>query len=488
MNNPIEHLEFRARAWPRSVAIRRLDGGFSYGGLWDMVRRVACKLRQSGVSPGQVVVTCLQGQTDWVATLALMHEGAATCSNHGYMALPPAIAPDLVIIDQVREIEGSGRTLVLDAAWFDALPEPPAGFRAADYGGGGSLLRLVLTSGTLGQPKVLGITLEQTIGRCQAATTLAGKSVPNLSMLGLSTGGMWRHMMRTLLAGGTYYDARVPSDVIALISRCRIPYLTASTGQVAAVVDVLEERGLRLDPLEMVVYMGAELTPSLLRRLRRVLRAHVVGDYGSTETSEVAQFIVDENAPAGAAGYILPEAALEVVDDEDRPVGAGCEGRVRMRTPHMSAGYYRNPEETRRSFRDGWFYPGDRGRLLEDGMLVLAGRESERINLGGVKINPADVDRVLLEQPGVQDVAAFGYEDHRGLETLAAAIVADEERDVEGLRATLARVVPRELCPSVFVRCEAIPRNVMGKPERRHLRDLYGEAARRAQRESGPRE
>lgn len=483
MSNPIEYLRFRARAQPRSVAIQTLDGGFSYGGLWATVRAMAWKLRQWRALQERVVVTCLgDRQTEWVLTLALMHEGAITCSNHGYAPIPASLAPDLVITDRAEEIEGAGDTLVLDSAWLDDLPEPPADLQAAAYAGGDSIVRLVLSSGTTGESKAVGLSIDVTLSRCLGGTTVWQKSLSQLSMLGLSTGMMWVHLVRTLLGGGTFYDARGARNVIAAIRAHRIRYLTGSPAQLISLVDAVQEEGATLESLAMVLYMGADLSPGALQRIRRVLCANVACNYGSAEAGGVAQFLRhDTQAPPGAAGYVLPEVELQVVDESDVPVTPGDEGRIRLRSPCLSPGYYRDSGATRRSFRDGWFYPGDRALLLEDGMLVLAGRESERINLGGVKINPADVDRVLLDQPGVRDAAAFGYEDRRGADGLAAAVVADEGLDPASLRDAFVRLGRAELCPGVFVTCPSIPRNAMGKPERRRLRERYGAAARGAQ-------
>jgi len=135
----------------------------------------------------------------------------------------------------------------------------------------------------------------------------------------------------------------------------------------------------------------------------------------------------------------------------------------------MACEYFRDPEESRKFFRDGWFYPGDRGRLLADGLLVLSGRESELINCGGVKIDAALIDQSLLDHEGVIDAAAFGIEGKTGIQEVAAALVVADGFDFEALHAALLAKLGKVGAPQQFFRVKEIPRNEMGKVMRTQL-------------------
>ena len=177
-------------------------------------------------------------------------------------------------------------------------------------------------------------------------------------------------------------------------------------------------------------------------------------------------------------GYVVPEAEVQVVGPDDAVLGTGEEGLIRIRTSYMVQGYYNDPEETRRCFRDGWFYPGDRGKFLASGALILAGRAGELINRGGIKIDPVELDRCILDFPGVMDAAAFSFENLENVEDVGVALTVAEGFDFGALREHVVRLLGRDRSPAVLLRVQAIPRNQMGKPQRKLMRERLGESLR----------
>ena len=108
-------------------------------------------------------------------------------------------------------------------------------------------------------------------------------------------------------------------------------------------------------------------------------------------------------------------------------------------------------------FCDGWFYPGDRGRLLANGSLwYWRAARVQLINRGGTKIAPTDIDQRLLEYPGIIDAAAFGFENHLGAEDVCAALVVAEGFDMNALQVYLGKALASHLQPSLLV---VTPRN-----------------------------
>src|SRR5206468_2513727 len=113
----------------------------------------------------------------------------------------------------------------------------------------------------------------------------------------------------------------------------------------------------------------------LLQDARFFLTPNLFITYGTTETGRVARTdAAVALADPTAVGYLTPWLETEIVDEADRPVPAGQEGRVRVRGAQVITSYYRAEVATRRSFRDGWFHPGDIGVLAESGLLRLTGR------------------------------------------------------------------------------------------------------------------
>lgn len=481
--NPIRFLYFRAKTQPESIALQRVDGALTYRDLLILVRRIAYKLRREGVSPGQVVLTrLLDQQTEWLLTLALMHEGAVSCSAHGSLQPPAHLNPGAVLTDGPKGLSDPmcRKVIVVDRGWLNALPTPPSGFEPRLYDGQQSVVRLMLTSGTTGQSQIVGMSIRSLLFRCKNSTALWGQSGRIFVMLPLSTVAGYVGAASQLLGagGGTYFCSDF-ADVPALLDTFSVEYLFGSPMQLLGLCQQFGERLARSDSLKMTIYMGGQVSARVLRKFRLTLSASVACLYGATEVGSVALYTPSPANPlSGEAGYVLPEAKVEIVDERHQALGANEHGMVRIRTPQMANGYYADEQATRRYFRDGWFYPGDRGWLREDGMLMLAGRAKELINRGGVKVDPAAIDQRLADYEGIEDAAAFGFENAIGIEDIAVAIVLSNEIAVDEVRNSLIQALGLSYSPSAFVRVDAIPRNQMGKPLRAALRDEHAERLR----------
>jgi acyl-coenzyme A synthetase/AMP-(fatty) acid ligase len=481
MINPIKYLYFHARLNADSVATRRLGGALTYGQLLTLVRGIAYKLRERGVKPGQVVVTCLKSQyTDWIFNLAAMHEAAVTCSNHGFMPFPQELDAGLVITERPLQDYPQDGQIVVDDPWLQGLPTVPEDFSPVSYGSEDSLFRLVLTSGTTGQSKIVGLTVGETYTRCSGNPSASGPTQKEFCFLALSTLVGFKEAFIRLQWGGTFFHAASYQDVIRLVEAYQIECLCGSPIQLAGLVAELERTMTRLPSLKLVWYGGGEASPRLVDHLRRDLCSNVICRYGSTEVGGVSTFCVhDPAAQKGMAGYVVPEVTVQIVDENREILGAGEEGTIRIKSLGMAAGYYNNPGETQRSFLNGWFYPGDRGRILENGALILSGRTGELINRGGIKIDPMDIDYCVQNYPGVKDAAAFGFENLLGLADVCVAVVAEDGCDINELQRYSGRTLGVDRSPSVFLRIQEIPRNQMGKPMRRQMQDQLSEGLRR---------
>jgi acyl-CoA synthetase (AMP-forming)/AMP-acid ligase II len=139
----------------------------------------------------------------------------------------------------------------------------------------------------------------------------------------------------------------------------------------------------------------------------------------------------------------------------------------------MARGYLDDPEASARAFRDGWFQPGDRGRLEPDGTLVFAGRDAEMMMLGTINIFPAEIEAAAQGFPGVADCAAFALRSPAlgDIPALAVVEVAPGAVDVPALAASCrARLGLR--APRRVVVVPALPRTATGKVQRDRLAAL----------------
>jgi acyl-CoA synthetase (AMP-forming)/AMP-acid ligase II len=218
---------------------------------------------------------------------------------------------------------------------------------------------------------------------------------------------------------------------------------------------------------------GSVLTDSLGDRIRARVCSNVTKGYGSTEAGEVASMPSHfAKGTVGAVGFVMPAVSVETVDSSDRSLPAGSEGIVRVRSEVSAREYLSDPEETKRVFRDGWFYPGDLGYLTPDNMLVVSGRVSSVINIGGEKANPERIEEVLATHATVAQAAVLSVPGPAGVDEMCALIVPRTQLDAEALRAYCTSSLPAAFVPARFIAVRELPRNEWGKLERTKLREV----------------
>jgi acyl-coenzyme A synthetase/AMP-(fatty) acid ligase len=175
--------------------------------------------------------------------------------------------------------------------------------------------------------------------------------------------------------------------------------------------------------LRTILSAGGLLSLSLIAEARAKLCSGIVILYGSTEAGGTAFATCDQlTAIEGAIGFVAPWAEVAIVSENGDPLPPGTNGIVRIRAPSTQGAPY-PPGTDNPSFRDGWFYPGDLGRIGADGMMVLTGRTSEIINVGGQKLAPDTIEDVLCKHPAVKEAGAFGHFGEAGIEEISVAVV-----------------------------------------------------------------
>jgi long-chain acyl-CoA synthetase len=237
---------------------------------------------------------------------------------------------------------------------------------------------------------------------------------------------------------------------------------------------------------------GARLDPTVMEDLEAI-GFTVLEGYGLTETSPVVTFNPIKKRKPGSVGKPLPSVEIKVAD----PSAAG-EGEIAIRGPMVMQGYYRNPEETDKVIRDGWFLSGDLGYRDYEGYLFLTGRAKEVIVLSsGKNVYPEDLEREYLKIPLIKEICVTGIEERGVTQSLHGIIVpnldhARKEKignvrdalrwDINRLSLTLPSYMRLK---GFTVYADPLPRTRLGKLQRYMIKDLIS-LARGERRE--PRE
>jgi acyl-CoA synthetase (AMP-forming)/AMP-acid ligase II len=176
-------------------------------------------------------------------------------------------------------------------------------------------------------------------------------------------------------------------------------------------------------------------------------------------------------ADPSAVGLVFPWIEAEVVDEADDVLSPGQEGWLRVRSDQMVNGYHRNDEATRRNFRDGWFYPGDRAAIAADRMLRITGRAEDVIVRPGGNVSPRPLEEAIRGVAGVRDVAVFSLPDAAGALETCAALVLEPGADAPAIR-TAAAARLGDQAPARMFALDSLPRNAAGKVLRRELAEM----------------
>jgi acyl-CoA synthetase (AMP-forming)/AMP-acid ligase II len=164
-----------------------------------------------------------------------------------------------------------------------------------------------------------------------------------------------------------------------------------------------------------------------------------------------------------------------IVDDKDADVPTGQVGELIVKGNGVMKEYYKNPELTAQTLRNGWLHTGDLCRMDEEGFIYVVDRKKDVVISGGENIYPVEIEGVIIKHSKVKDVAVIGVPDERLIETVAA-IIEPEEREAltkEEIVAFCEKNLARYKRPH-HIFFDRIPRSPSGKIEKPKLREKYG--------------
>ena len=237
-----------------------------------------------------------------------------------------------------------------------------------------------------------------------------------------------------------------------------------------------------LSSLEAVAYGGAPASAALVARIREVFpNAQPGTGWGMTETTATFTHHSGEdyiNRP-DSAGPGLPVGEMRITDDDGQALPTGAVGELWVKGPNVARGYWNKPEETARTFVDGWLRTGDIGYLDDEGFLFIVDRKKDMLIRGGENIYCAEVEAVLYRHPAVMDAGVVGQAHHSlGEEPVALVhLTPGQTANEDELRAFVrSQLAPFKVPVRVLFCTEPLPRNPNGKLLKSELRAMLAKA------------
>jgi acyl-CoA synthetase (AMP-forming)/AMP-acid ligase II len=168
-------------------------------------------------------------------------------------------------------------------------------------------------------------------------------------------------------------------------------------------------------------------------------------------------------------------ARVDIVDESGARLPSGQAGEIVVRGYGNAQGYYKNPEESAKAFKDGQFHTGDIGFKDDQGWIYISDRKKDMIISGGFNIYPSEIERVLLTHPAVQDCAVIGVPDSEWGEAVKAVIELKPgaEAAIAEFEAICRAALAGYKIPKTFEIWPEIPRSPVGKVLKRAVRERY---------------
>jgi long-chain acyl-CoA synthetase len=230
-----------------------------------------------------------------------------------------------------------------------------------------------------------------------------------------------------------------------------------------------------LSHMRYMMVGAAPMAPDVAQRVQEKSGVRVLQGYGLTEASPVTHLNpVDQGRiKLDSAGLAVPNQEQKIVDLDtgERELGVEEVGELAVKGPHIMKGYWKAPEETSQTLRDGWLYTGDIAKLDAEGYVYIVDRKKEMIKYKGFAVAPAEVEAVLFKHPAVADCAVIGKPDAEAGEIPKAIVMLRPGEEVSG--EALIEFVGSRIAGYKKVRevefVSSIPKTASGKILRRVL-------------------
>jgi long-chain acyl-CoA synthetase/feruloyl-CoA synthase len=238
----------------------------------------------------------------------------------------------------------------------------------------------------------------------------------------------------------------------------------------AAVLERLRASPRRIESLRICVTAGDVCPAELQQEFPHVFGVPLRSFWASTETVATTY-----STRFGPVSRIAPGMEVRLVDDEDIEVPRGEVGELLVRGPNVTVGYWNGPGCIDAVAADGWFHTGDLMRRGEGDDLWFVGRKKDLIIRGGSNISPVEVENVLKAHSEVHDAAVFGVPNPVLGQRVAALVVLSDDATTATLNeirvSTSGKLADYKL-PETLKAVSTIPRNALGKIDRKSLRSL----------------
>jgi len=407
----------------------------------------------------------------------------------GLLEKVPSLKQILTIGPVPSELADVAVDLDAEAAKYSPQPLVAADLPPDHIGG------LTYTGGTTGKPK--GV-----IGTAQSISTMTTIQLAEwewpehpkfLMCTPLSHAGA-AFFVPTIVKGGemvvlSKFD---PAEVLRVIEEQRITATMLVPSMIYALMDHPDSHTRDLSSLETVYYGASAMNPVRLAEAIRRFGPIFAQYYGQSEAPMVITYLAKgdhDEKRLTSCGRPTLFCRTALLGEDGNPVPQGEVGEICVSGPLLSGGYWNLPDETSRTFHDGWMHTGDLAREDEDGFWYIVDRTKDMIVTGGFNVFPREVEDVVAEHPSVAQVCVIGTPDEKWGEAVTAVVVLRPDADpsdeaVSKMTAEIQAAVKERKgsvqSPKQVIVVDSLPVTALGKPDKKSVRTQFWEGAGRA--------
>jgi len=505
----IAQIEFAFSRYGDRVAFIEDDGQrMTYAAAYDRIRRLIPVLAELGVGKGsgvaclaanssamylaELAVAALGGRYAGLHPLSSAEEHAAMCDDGdiSLLLIDPKFRDHASAVFTHMKTAPALGSLGPSSDAVDVLAKAERAVRVPTVVGASSamqddLLRIFYTGGTTGRSKGVEFT-HRAIAHMNlnAARAWQMPQVPRYLATGPITHGSFLMLMPTLLAGGCiiFHKGFQADRWLRAVEAEKVNFAFVVPTMIYSALDSKVLSEVDLSSLETVAYGGSPMSPSRLAEGIERFGQVFTQFYGQSEClGQGTSLWREEHDPERlphllqSCGRPMPGVTVDVVDENDKPVPVGQAGEVVIRSAMTMRGYWKQPELTAETLRNGWLHTGDIARRDEEGYFYIVDRKKDMIISGGFNVFPKEIEDVLTSHPAVALASVIGIPHERWGEQVTAVVVARPGANITEaeLQALVKQKKGAHYAPKSVIFADDLPRTAVGKVDKQKLRRAY---------------
>jgi acyl-CoA synthetase (AMP-forming)/AMP-acid ligase II len=510
-------LERSALAFPDKIALVHGKTSAGYRQINGCANQLAHWLISQGTGPGDRIALLMENSLEYVISYyGVLKTGAAVAplsaglKPEGLQPLLARLAPKVLLAGSrferllkatIKDELSGGSIVIKDSRlqWRDDSKVKALDWNAALDGQPKDNLDLdvdptvpasiIFTSGSAGMPKGVMLTHHNIVSNTLSICRYLELTADDVQMVVLPFHYvMGKSLLNTHFAvGGRVIINNRFAYPAAVVEEMVDQKVTGFSGVPSTYAYLLHRSPLAAhrDQLESLRYCsqaGGHMARKTKENLRKALPDHtrIVIMYGATEAAARLTYLPPERfgEKMDSIGIPIPDVTISVIDASGTELPAGQMGELVAAGSNIMKGYWQEPESTRMVLdADGCYHTGDIGYRDEEGFLYLMGRRDDQIKVGGHRINPCEIEDILMDSGHVIEAAVLGVEDELLGNRLCALVAPNNGNDGERLVKTLLRAcaaaLPRFKLPAEIRTLESLPKNDSGKADRRKCLALF---------------